>query len=110
VTQTNESGSTIEREFALVTVRFGARATLDDVWSVARRHGARIVDAVSGAATVEAAGAPSVVTACAAALAAFGDCEVARTAPLAVPRLAPESDARTNDEAAAAGRGLRRMA
>ena len=84
---TYEAESTIEREMALVTVRYGSRATLDDVWTVARRHGARIVDAVSGAATVEAVGAPDTVRACAEALAVVGECEVLQTVALAVPRL-----------------------
>jgi len=99
-----DNGNRIEREMALVTVRYGGRATLDDVWTVARRHGARIVDAISGAATVETAGAPSVVEACAAALAEFGECEVARSAALAVPRLSAELVGATNTESAAAGR------
>ena len=101
--------ATIEREMALVTVRYGAEATLDDVWKIALRHGARIVDAVAGAATVEAAGAPPVVRACAEALAAMGECEVMRTGSLAVPRLA-RGPAETNETAARAERGYGRMA
>lgn len=104
---TYEAEATIEREMALVTVRYEGGATLDDVWTVARRHGARIVDAVFGAATVEAAGAPAAVRACAEALAALGECEVARTAALAVPRLAPlhAAGAGYEDAAAAAAGG-----
>jgi len=105
-----DNTATIERALALVTVRYGEGATLDDVWTVARRHGARIVDAVSGAATVEAAGAPSVERACAEELAEVGDCEVARTAALEVPRLEPAVFETTSDDAGHAERGAGRVA
>lgn len=82
--------SSLEREMALVTVRFHEGTTLDDVWTLARRHNGRIVDAVTGAATVEASGAPEVVEAFVEAVARLGECEVARTGPLAVRKLASE--------------------
>lgn len=77
----------IEREMALVTVRFDDDAAFDRVRALARQYNARVLDVAAGAAVVEVTGARAAVDALVEALESVASCEVSRTGPLAIARL-----------------------